>query len=933
MEITPFPMDFCEIPSTTMTRQVCLITVFLLLMSMWSSLAQNNTGNTSTLTETQTQLVYVLQQLMKNDHSLATQLGLLVMAANNTQEIPAAQAHVNPLLNLLLKSLGDMLKNPTPPVTTNNINGSQPPPMGQSQAPPSGQNNLLDTLTQSAVLRELMALVTKQIIEGQQQAKQGNISVDSPLMFIHPLPLVQQLLASMPARTAVPLKPSGLVSDVCYNDVMTTFDSLVAMKKWAVDMIDATGKPNAGLQRGSFYFLGSYDQCYQIKPEIKAGDVIGGVNVTSSRSFSTKFCRANIPIPDSFVESLHVDTHGIRLKLIMGLCVPETCHSADMEGLFKLDAIKRLNIPVESVHCYDEKDLSADKSAIAAICVLSVFGFLVVCGTFVDVIRRHQSGDRNPEMAAVAAKYTPNRETNEYANITKNGQDNVNKENASNDKIYVNGFPPDFMPHKESYKGLSTIPNGDMMSTEKHINGDTINPRVQNGGVSKSENRQSKPRQGILERAVVCFSLYSNVPKILHAASGAGAVNCIHGIRFLSLTWVMIGHTFNYGIISQDETFTADNLLDFVPYYQRFTYQAVIGGGFAVDTFFVLSGFLVTWLQLKEMHKRNKCALGDWIMYYFHRFWRLTPIYMMVLMTFGCLYQYMGSGPFWPSKLWSAEHCKTVWWTNLLYVNNLVSTDAQCMGHTWYLADDMQYYVITPIFLALMYIKPLLGALSTLLLLCVGIGITYWKEHDVSGNFFSMKSDGGRYWKEVYTVPWCRVGCWAIGMLLGLLICKRGNKPIKNRALVLTGWMAAAGAALAIIYSPYGENKDGGEVWTPTQRAFYEGFGRPAWGLCIAWVIFACHTGCGGIINSLLSWNGLIPLSRLTYAAYLVHPIVMEVYFSSRRTLFHVNDYSIIYLFLGHFGMTYMVSFVVSLMFEAPAMGLEKVLFRPSRKS
>ena len=52
------------------------------------------------------------------------------------------------------------------------------------------------------------------------------------------------------------------------------------------------------------------------------------------------------------------------------------------------------------------------------------------------------------------------------------------------------------MPHKESYKGLSTIPNGDMMSTEKHINGDTINPRVQNGGVSKSENRQSKPRQG-----------------------------------------------------------------------------------------------------------------------------------------------------------------------------------------------------------------------------------------------------------------------------------------------------------------------------------------------------------------------------------------------------------------------------------------------------
>ena len=32
-----------------------------------------------------------------------------------------------------------------------------------------------------------------------------------------------------------------------------------------------------------------------------------------------------------------------------------------------------------------------------------------------------------------------------------------------------------------------------------------------------------------------------------------------------------------------------------------------------------------------------------------------------------------------------------------------------------------------------------------------------------------------------------------------------------------------------------------------------------------------------GIVNTILSWNGFIPLSRLTYAAYLVHPICMMV--------------------------------------------------------
>ena len=50
---------------------------------------------------------------------------------------------------------------------------------------------------------------------------------------------------------------------------------------------------------------------------------------------------------------------------------------------------------------------------------------------------------------------------------------------------------------------------------------------------------------------------------------------------------------------------------------------------------------------------------------------------MLVIMTVGCLSQYFGSGPFWPTVNWSAEHCKTNWWTNLLYVNNLVGTDAQ----------------------------------------------------------------------------------------------------------------------------------------------------------------------------------------------------------------------------------------------------------------
>ena len=49
-----------------------------------------------------------------------------------------------------------------------------------------------------------------------------------------------------------------------------------------------------------------------------------------------------------------------------------------------------------------------------------------------------------------------------------------------------------------------------------------------------------------------------------------------------------------------------------------------------------------------------------------------------------------------------------------------------------------------------------------------------------------------------------------------------------------------------------------------------------------------------GIVNRILSWKALVPLSRLTYMAYLVHPIVMESYNFQLKYPFNYDDYSIV---------------------------------------
>jgi peptidoglycan/LPS O-acetylase OafA/YrhL len=42
----------------------------------------------------------------------------------------------------------------------------------------------------------------------------------------------------------------------------------------------------------------------------------------------------------------------------------------------------------------------------------------------------------------------------------------------------------------------------------------------------------------------------------------------------------------------------------------------------------------------------------------------------------------------------------------------------------------------------------------------------------------------------------------------------------------------------------------------------------------MAWIIFACHSGHGGVVNRFLSSKYWMPLARLSYCLYLVSPVI-----------------------------------------------------------
>jgi len=53
---------------------------------------------------------------------------------------------------------------------------------------------------------------------------------------------------------------------------------------------------------------------------------------------------------------------------------------------------------------------------------------------------------------------------------------------------------------------------------------------------------------GTFGKFLLCFSFYTNGVKLLSATKSSESLGCVHGIRFISMTWVILGHTLVFSL-------------------------------------------------------------------------------------------------------------------------------------------------------------------------------------------------------------------------------------------------------------------------------------------------------------------------------------------------------------------------------------------------
>lgn len=287
-----------------------------------------------------------------------------------------------------------------------------------------------------------------------------------------------------------------------------------------------------------------------------------------------------------------------------------------------------------------------------------------------------------------------------------------------------------------------------------------------------------------------------------------------------------------------------------------------------------------------------------------------------------------------------------------MYINNFHPNSLlkECLGWSWYLANDMQFYVISPILIYIIYrfqFRGLLTGVGTLLLaslvvtaVIIGVYNTDVLESGEIQQGFKQKQGRGSYSDLVYIKPYCRIAPYLVGIALGYLIHVDKKTPGKNslsklprRVECLVGWFLSIALGVSVVYGVYTYYKEDGQPFTRAENIIYGTFSRFVWGLALAWVIYACNKGYGSLVNKFLSASYWIPLSRLTYSAYLLHPIVLAVYFGSFQHTTEYSDKNFAFYYVAVVVMSYAAAFILAIGVEFPTMQLENVLFFRCTKS
>jgi hypothetical protein len=267
------------------------------------------------------------------------------------------------------------------------------------------------------------------------------------------------------------------------------------------------------------------------------------------------------------------------------------------------------------------------------------------------------------------------------------------------------------------------------------------------------------------------------------------------------------------------------------------------------------------------------------------------------------------------------------------------------MDWTWFLANDMQFFWVTPLFIIpyLAYGQHV-GFLSIL-----GVTVASFVVQAiliVKYNFSQaeFRASTENYFDSFFIRPYTIIIVYLIGMIVGWMYLSFKDKKYRNRVLdKITSafqnykafrdvmYILALGVMLFLILINHYFDKNYLTTGHLSNCLYLLG-GRPIFILATWCIIYPLIIGKGRALFAFLAAPFMGPLAKLTYGAYLIHiPFILTEIFTIHTYIFFDPLMCLIRSFHTIL-VAYVWSLLASLIVEAPLMKIEKMLLFPRKR-
>jgi len=186
------------------------------------------------------------------------------------------------------------------------------------------------------------------------------------------------------------------------------------------------------------------------------------------------------------------------------------------------------------------------------------------------------------------------------------------------------------------------------------------------------------------------------------------------------------------------------------------------------------------------------------------------------------------------------------------------------------------------------------------------------------------------YWS--YSKPYSRIPAYFVGLVAAWVLddletirgITRDNRvhTLRSRLVATLVFLVCVAVLLFIVLIPatdFGNQKNSWDSH-PAISAIYLTFSRPAWSFAWAVITILCYYDYLPLVNGFLAHSMWTPLARLTYGAYLCHPIVIKMTAGNATQYYNFSSMDLFYRWFGNTVLAYGGALVLWCLVERPTM-------------